>query len=119
MDPEFAKLLNNTLPGALSVCLGSLPLLGVIAWFSYQQGERMRRMEQHLDRLEQKMDRMEHKFDNKFDRLEQEIDNRFGRLDQKMDNNTAAIAALVTEVRVINQRVVTLEDLIRPQIVKG
>jgi hypothetical protein len=97
MDPEFAKLLNNTLPGALSVCLGCLPLLGVIAWFSYQQGDRMRRMEQHLDRLDQKMDRM----------------------DQKMDNNTAAIAALVTEVRVINQRVVTLEDLIRPQIVKG
>jgi uncharacterized protein YdcH (DUF465 family) len=88
MDPEIAKLLNNTLPGALSVFAGSLPLLCVISWFTYQQGDRFKRIEDRLDR----------------------VDSRIDRLKNKIDKLTDAVTSLVTELRVMNMRVASLEQ---------
>jgi hypothetical protein len=51
MDPELAKFLNTTLPVAVGVITGSLPLMGVIGWFAIQQSSRMARIENSLDKL--------------------------------------------------------------------
>jgi hypothetical protein len=51
MSPEVAKFLNNTLPTEIGVFTGSLPLMGVIAWFAMQQADRFKRVELAIDNL--------------------------------------------------------------------
>lgn len=109
MNPELARLLNNTLPGALSVFVGSLPLLGVIAWFTYQQSDRFRRIEERVDKLDSRIE-------SRMDRLEARID----RTDGKIDKLTESVNQLVAEVKVIHVRVVKLEEReARPTLVQG